>query len=577
MHGQSGWNMYVFRNGRTEKNGAELVRDLANSVRRVNATHGGHSELLDALLRAGELECAAVDVGSPFCALLEEITDVLAAALISSDRHVPVSFERLARVLRDLEQVQLPASLFLSPPEGFAYYALHPLSYADVIADLKLPSRDAAVIGIRSIGTTLAAVVQAGLKSKGIKVGRITVRPTGHPYDRVTDLDEAQKAWIAKQRARGAQFIVVDEGPGMSGSSFLSVGDALMSVGVERDKITFSCSRVPDPACLTAQDGATRWPAFRAICVAPNRRLPEGADQFIAGGIWRARVFGDERNWPASWTQMERLKFLSSDRQRLLKFEGFGRFGEEVHSRAERVGEAGFGPRPIAADAGFSIYPLLEGESLRDGNLSAEVITGIAKYCAFRQRELQCETATSKELETMLYFNFSEEFGREITGQRLEIVHPVIADGRMLPHKWLRTKSGDLLKMDNASHGDDHFFPGPTDIAWDLAGAIVEWDMQEAAVEKLLNCYHAESGDDPRHRLPTYELAYSTLRMGYCKMAAEAMRGSAEESRLAAHYLHYREIATKLYQRTSVHKEVLRLVPKNDAVAPTEVKTRQLA
>jgi hypothetical protein len=65
--------------------------------------------------------------------------------------------------------------------------------------------------------------------------------------------------------------------------------------------------------------------------------------------------------------------------------------------------------------------------------------------------------------------------------------------------------------------------------------------------------------------------------MGYCKMAAEAMRGSAEESRLAAHYLHYREIATKLYQRTSVHKEVLRLVPKNDAVAPTEVKTRQLA
>ena len=500
MHGQSGWNMYVFRNGRTEKNGAELVKDLANSVRRVNATHGGHGELLDALLRAGELECAAADIGSPFCALLEEITDVLAAAFISSDRHVSVDLKRLAGILRDLERVQLPASLFLSPPEGFAYYALHPLSYADVIADLKLPSRNAAVIGIRSIGTTLGAVVQAGLKSTGINVARITVRPTGHPYDRVTDLDEAQKAWIAEQRARGAHFVVVDEGPGMSGSSFLSVGDALMNAGVERDKITFLGSRVPDPASLTSRDGATRWPAFQAICVAPNRRLPEGADQFIAGGIWRARVFGDERNWPASWTQMEKLKFLSNDGQRLLKFEGFGRFGKEVHSRAERVGEAGFGPRPIAADAGFSIYPLLEGESLLAGSLSAEVITRIAKYCAFRKKELQCQTASSKELETMLCFNFSEEFGREIIGQGLEIVHPVIADGRMLPHKWLRTKSGDLLKVDNASHGDDHFFPGPTDIAWDLAGAIVEWDMEEAAVEKFLSCYHAESGDDPRHR-----------------------------------------------------------------------------
>jgi hypothetical protein len=577
MDSQSGWNMYVFRNGSTEKNGVELLRDLANSVRQVNETRGGHSELLDALLRAGELECAAADVGSPSCTLLEKTTDLLAAALISSDRHIAVNLESFAGVPRTLERVQLPASLFLSPPEGFAYYALHPLSYADAIVDLKLPSGNAAVIGIRSIGTTLGAVVQAGLKSNGIYVARITVRPTGHPYDRVTDLDEHQKAWIDRQRARGAHFFVVDEGPGMSGSSFLSVGDALMNAGVERDKITFLGSRVPDPASLTSRDGATRWPAFRAVYVAANRRLPTGSDQFIAGGIWRARVFGDERNWPASWTQMERLKFLSNDGQRLLKFEGFGRFGKEVHSRAEVIGDAGFGPKPIAADAGFSIYPLLEGESLLPGDLSAEVITRIAKYCAFRKKDLQSQTASLKELETMLYFNFSEEFGREITGQRLEIVHPVIADGRMLPHKWLRTKSGDLLKVDNASHGDDHFFPGPTDIAWDLAGAIVEWDMEEAAVEKLLSCYHAASGDDPRHRLPAYALAYSTLRMGYCKMAAEAMRGSAEESRLAAHYLRYRQLTAKLHERMSIHKEVLRLVPKNDGIAPAEVTTRQLA
>jgi hypothetical protein len=272
---------------------------------------------------------------------------------------------------------------------------------------------------------------------------------------------------------------------------------------------------------------------------------------------------------------MERLKFLSNDGQRLLKFEGLGRFGKEVHSRGEVVGEAGFGPMPIAADAGFSIYPVLEGESLLAGKPSAEVIARIASYCAFRKQELRTEAASSKELETMLHFNFGEEFGGDGDGidQQLEIVHPVIADGRMLPHKWLRTtKSGELLKVDNASHGDDHFFPGPTDIAWDLAGAIVEWGMDDATVEQFLNCYRSNSGDDPGHRLPAYLLAYSIFRMGYCKMAAEAMRGSSEESRLAADYLHYRQIASQMHQRVSVHKEIVRFIPKKDQAPGFQIK-----
>ena len=575
MHGQSAWNMYIFRSGRTQKNSAELIRELAESFKKLSSGAVVHTQLLDALLRAGELECALADLDSPFSTLLKNMTEALALALVRSEAGDHTGTPEPAGILRDLQKVQMPPAVLLSPPEGFAYYALHPMSYVDAIRGLKSKPCQAAVIGIRSIGTTLSAVVQAALASVGLNAERITVRPTGHPYNRTTKLARAQRKWVEKQRVRGAHFFVVDEGPGMSGSSFLSVGDALVKAGVDRSLITFIGSRIPDPTTLTARGGGARWTSFRTICVAPNRRLPAGATQFIAGGIWRGRVFGDEGNWPASWTQMERLKFLSDDERRLFKFEGFGRFGEEVHSRAQAVGQAKFGPLPIDAEEGFSIYPVVKGEPLLAADLSAQVTSRIGSYCAMRARELTADAASSTELEKMLRFNFREEFGVDGAQHALEIVRPVIADGRMLPHKWLRTNTGELLKVDNASHGDDHFFPGPTDVAWDLAGAIVEWGMDDSAAENLLARYQSESGDDARRRLPAYLLAYSIFRMGYCKMAAEAMRGTSEQSRLESAYLNYRQIAWRAHERTSVHREVLRLIPKKGQVP--ELPIKQLA
>ena len=572
MRSQSGWNMYIFREGRSEKKTAELVEGLGGSLRILRSVHGDIDALLDALLRAGELECAATDAGSNSAAVLQKMTDGLASALVKADQDGFAEVEETGSMLDELGRLELPQSVMVSPPEGFAFYALHPLSYVDVLQALGKKSQNVAVVGIRSIGTTLSAVVQAGFASMGLGVQRITVRPTGHPYNRVTEFNTEQRAWICERG--NAHFVVVDEGPGMSGSSFLSVGDALLVAGVERDRITFICSRVPDPSSLTARDGETRWQSFQTVYVPANRRLPAGADEFIAGGIWRARVFKNERDWPASWTQMEKLKFLSRSGDRLLKFEGFGRFGNAVYARSQTVGDGGFGPSPIAAEAGFGIYPMVQGESLLEGDLSSEVISRIAQYCAFRKAEFRCEQPSPKEMETMLRFNFEEEFGFEAQAS-LEIKHPVIADGRMLPHKWLRTRDGELLKVDNASHGDDHFFPGPTDIAWDLAGTIVEWNMTDAARDAFLNYYHQESGDDPRGRLPGYLLAYSVFRMGYCKMAMEAMRDSSEQARLAAGYLHYRQVAAAVHERRAVRGEGLRLVQKQNP--SPEPPTKQLA
>ena len=93
---------------------------------------------------------------------------------------------------------------------------------------------------------------------------------------------------------------------------------------------------------------------------------------------------------------------------------------------------------------------------------------------------------------------------------------------------------------DGVTHGDDHFLPGPTDIAWDLAGIIVEWDLGDDARDHLLAEYKTQSGDDARERIDDYMLAYALFRLAYVKMAAGALRGSDEEPRLLREYQRYR-------------------------------------
>jgi hypothetical protein len=144
------------------------------------------------------------------------------------------------------------------------------------------------------------------------------------------------------------------------------------------------------------------------------------------------------------------------------------------------------------------------------------------------------------------------QFGADIH-VNLQLQRPVLADGRMQPHEWILGEDGSMLKTDSGGHGDDHFFPGPTDIAWDLAGAIVEWRMKPALALEFLEHYRKASGDDPRARIDDFIRAYSVFRWAYCKMAANAMQGTPEQERLEAAAENYRlaiERATTLMSPT---------------------------
>jgi hypothetical protein len=258
--------------------------------------------------------------------------------------------------------------------------------------------------------------------------------------------------------------------------------------------------------------------------------------------------FDNEEDWPESWTQMERLKFLSPDRRQFFKFEGMGPLGSEVRGRAFILAEGGFSPAVSDAGDGFLSHQTIKGRNLSRQDVSASVLERIARYCSFRISNFSYAPPFNSELANMLQFNVQQEFGRELRLDPglVESTSPVLVDGRMQPFEWIASTQGELLKTDAISHGDNHFFPGPCDIAWDLAGAIIEWDLSGEAADFLLRRFKQLSGIDVAQKIEPYRLAYCVFRLGFCKMAASTVLGSREESRLENAYRWYRSEAGKL-------------------------------
>jgi hypothetical protein len=124
-----------------------------------------------------------------------------------------------------IAQCEHALPLRLRQAEGFAHYALYPESYLAAAAASGLGPRTR-VIGLRSIGTGLAALVAAALRSGP----PATLRPVGDPFRREIAMDPLLAADL--QSDTGADFAIVDEGPGLSGSSFGAVVDWLEANGV---------------------------------------------------------------------------------------------------------------------------------------------------------------------------------------------------------------------------------------------------------------------------------------------------------------------------------------------------------
>ncbi|MBZ9991185.1 hypothetical protein LB572_29245 [Mesorhizobium sp. BH1-1-5] len=469
------------------------------------------SELVQGLADA-EFDSKGVDSRSSRQKLGSEILVELSREILRSWRQ---GFARSggldASLLAKLAAIDCGSPITTGPAEGFALYALYPETYLLAALQSGLDA-NTCVIGIRSIGLGLAAMVAAALRAPL----PLSVRPIGHPFRRhVCAAPELIGDWRDKPEAR---FAIVDEGPGLSGSSFHAVITWLEEQGICRERIHLFPSHRGGPGAHASADIQEMWSRCRCHvadfeaafdgCVAPSLRqwmanLLGKADvelSEISGGEWRKHISVTSDHWPPAFPAFERRKFMpsASGERWLAKFAGFGESGGRKLRTAKALHEAGFGAQPVGLCHGFLVERWIDADRLdRVGMARDLLIEWLGRYLGWRAARLQTDEsgASLDQLARMSVQNCEEALGKTPADalqawfacqpspgptRRVEI------DGRL--HAWeiLVHPDGSLLKTDAVDHCRSHDLIGCQGIEWDIAGARVEHDLSAAELSKLI-------------------------------------------------------------------------------------------
>lgn len=530
-----------------------------------------HTELVAILLRAGELvqgladlelaRMGADDISASRqtgeCLLLD-----LAGLVARSWRQGfagPVVVP--ARVARSLADSQAPLSLSIREPEGYAFYALYPESYLEAAAGSGLAA-DTVVIGLRSIGTTLSAIVAASIGA----APPITLRPVGDPFRR--RLAVAPQLAERLLRDRAADFAIVDEGPGLSGSSFGCVADWLEDHDVSANRIHFfpghkgglgpqSCGRHRerwaerlrhvidvDDLLIKPSHSARHLADWVAHLVGPLEKPLED----VSAGLWRKKLPGDR--WPPADGRFERRKFLAhtAGGPWLVKFAGLGEAGQRKLVKARLLAEAGFTPPVAGLCHGFLVQKWVSAKPMAPPEFRRPAfIAHLGRYLSFRAHSLPppaAQGASMAKLCEMAVINTEEALGRAAASRlksRLgdaerynSTIVPVDTDNRLHRWEWLVQGERHILKTDALDHSSAHDLVGCQDIGWDIAGASIEFDLtreERAALRAAVSERCSRIPD--AGLLELFELSYLAFQLGLW-MSAKSVATPDEVPRLEA-------------------------------------------
>lgn len=557
--------MLVYGDGVRRLTAAAATREVADALERAAAAKGlgRHAALCTALIAAGELWQGLADADaraeappSPDQASAAALTMTLAQALVASWRG-----EFAGGAPPDPPSSQARRMLELRRPEGYAFYALYPESYAAAAAGSAL-SREARVLGVRSIGTSLSAVVAAALDVEP----PLTVRPAGHPFARTVEASPELAAAVAASPE--APWAIVDEGPGLSGSSFGAAADTLEALGVDRSRIRFFPSHDGEPGPQASEAHRERWRAVQRPHVSVDALLMQDGEpagrlrrwietlvgsvteplEDLSGGAWRERVFVDAAEWPPVNAWQERRKFLAraQDGLWLAKFVGLGRYGEAALARARAMHEAGAALEPAGLAYGFlvrrwrdDLRPLARGPADMDGvaavlaarfHLAAEEEEGasLADLLVMARRNTELGLGPDAVAAWNRWADAPERLGAR--------VRRVQTDNRLQSWEWLQDPRGRLFKVDETDHCAGHDLIGCQDPAWDVAGAISEFEVDEADARALRRDVAARAGRDVDAELLAFlQPVYEAFQLGWWSLARDAHAGWPEEqARLAA-------------------------------------------
>ncbi|MFL5449819.1 MAG: hypothetical protein ACJ8AP_16420 [Gemmatimonadales bacterium] len=565
--------MLVYRDQRSRDDPRHAFSELRSLTHRSPGAPS-HDTARDALIASGRLEAAVADSVFPQADGVHPLVQALRAAseiaghLLWHTWHhnadgAAAWWNRLARQLDSIDAGGLPAEVEFSVPEGYVHYAVYPEMYLEAARRCvaELGRIEAVCLGLRSIGTSLSAAVAAALKELGCETRSATVRPRGDPYSRRTIISDELAALL--RPAEATYYLIVDEGPGISGSSMAGVADLLRSWGVADEKILLFPSWETGGTHLRSPLARAVWRRHRQFTAAfedawlRSGRFEAafpGELQDVSAGEWRRVVYDSPADYPAVHPQHERRKYLLFQQNapgpsRLVSFAGFGDYGRSKLRRAQRLAAAGFTPEPEMLAHGFLRRRFVAGSPVGPGEVTAELLETVAAYLAHLYREHAAEPSVSSDtLREMIATNLEEGLGQSWSKDLLDlpsgewIERGVMLDGRMLAHEWIRSATG-YIKVDALDHHNDHFFPGCQDIAWDLAAAAVELNLGNHGRDVLVEHYRSISGDRGiAQRLPFYRIAYLSFRLGYTSLASATLGDSPDARRFVVETRRYIEL-----------------------------------
>jgi hypothetical protein len=558
--------VFVYGDRQTIEQSQSVRRSIAALLDKVAEAQSGaarHALLVRAFVRMGELaqgvadaefERRGCDRRSHAQDRCGELLVALARLVDQSWRQVPHRIEQVGHIKQQLAALDCPFSIRVKRAEGFAHYALYPETYLEAARRSGL-GPETRVIGIRSIGFGLAALVSAALDA----APPTSLRPVGHPFQRRIAAAPELAAEFAS--APAVHFAIVDEGPGLSGSSFAAVAEWLERNGVSTHRIHFFPSHSNGPGPETQPVIRQRWQdtaqhhvdlqdasvgaasvldriqhSLRELLGPLDGRLTD-----ISGGAWRHIHNSRSDPLPPCDPRLERRKFMARARGEswLVKFAGLDEGGALKLQRAAALARTGFSPEPAGLCYGFLVERWLDSVPLDRRRISrSSLLRQIGAYLGFRAHSFTAGAtgASLEELREMACCNTREALGEpaaDVLAARLrhagdlqEQVRPAHVDGRLHAWEWLTTDNGRLVKTDAIDHSCGHDLVGCQDIAWDVVGATVEHSLDNVEQGQLCDQVARSRGRPVEPKLvQLLTPCYLAFQLGLWTQAAIATGG----------------------------------------------------
>jgi hypothetical protein len=507
-------------------------------VRLAEPAHG-HAAIVARFIAAAELAQGLADATFTGIDARSPLTDAAMRACVGFARQVEQSWRGMPIELVSLDELaahSMPDAITCKRAEGYAFYALYPETYLE--AARRAPRGPRHVVGIRSIGTGLAALVAAGTHAPV----PATVRPVGDPFRREV---RVHPSLLAEWRT-GELVAIADEGPGMSGSSFGAVADLVERQGAR-------CELYPShPGDLGPMALPRHRERYKRIAkhhvsfeevILP--RLLSWIGELVgkltvvkdvSAGGWRAIKYPTEAEWPATVIQQERRKLLVTSKHGrfLARFVGLAHDGDRALSRARSLYAVGFTPEPAGLVHGFLVERWHDDTRPLAALDRRTLVERVGEYLAFRASAFPGGTGADVQLlRTMVRKNTGIDVSAPTSApRRVEI------DGRLHAHEWLLTGRG-LLKADAYDHHAAHDLVGCQDIAWDVAGAAAELGLTSTEETRL-----ASMCDVDREQLAFAKPCYAAFQLGRHALAIDSSP-PPEQARLRAEVERYRALATR--------------------------------